>query len=90
MFCLPRCSDAQSSEQYATAYRSFYGLQFFQCQIAVFLVDVDNDIANLFVGLQILTADIDVVVAENPVDFRHDARHVLMDVQQAVVVRMRR
>src|SRR5690554_3246589 len=57
---------------------------------AVGLVDVDHHVADLLVGLQVLAGDVDVVLGEHAVDLGEHARHVVMDVQQAVLVRVGR
>src|SRR5690554_6100538 len=78
------------SEQNAAANRAFHLTQFFQGQFAVGLVDIDNHIADVFLGLQVLAAHVDAVLGEHLVDFGHHAGHVLVNVQQAVLVRVRR
>ena len=58
--------------------------------MAVALVHVDHHVADLFIGLQVLTADVDVVLGEHGVDLGEDAGNVAVDMQQTVHVRVRR
>ncbi|BBG28981.1 methenyl tetrahydrofolate cyclo hydrolase [Zymobacter palmae] len=62
--------------------------QGFQRFRAVGLVDVDNDVADIGIGLQVLRGNVDVRFAEDAVDLGQYARHVGMDVQQAVAIRV--
>ena len=57
--------------------------QLFQSQLAVLGFDIDHHITYLFIGLQVLGGDIDIVVGKRLVDLRQYARLVFMDMQQA-------
>src|SRR5690554_2209205 len=75
------------SEQNAAANRAFHLTQVFQGEFAVGLVDIDNHIADVCVGLQVLAVHGDAVLGEHLVDFGQQAGHRLVDVQLAVLVR---
>src|SRR5690606_34614386 len=70
------------SEQYAAADGAVDVLQLLQRQVGVLLVHVDDDVADLLVGLQELAADVDAIVGEDLVDLAHHTRNVVVDVQQ--------
>src|SRR5690554_3310848 len=78
------------SEQNAAANRAFHLTQFFQGQFTIGLVDIHDYVADIFLGLQVLAAHVDAVLGEHLVDLGHHAGHVLVNVQQAVLVRVRR
>ena len=65
-------------------------LQLLLRQVRVLGVDVDYHVADLLVGLQELTGDVDAVFRKDLVDLHHHARDVLVDVQQTVLARVSR
>src|SRR5690606_11349475 len=84
----PSFMELHALKQHAATNRAFNLQMFFQRHFAVLLIDIDDDIADAFDGLQVLAADIDVVVGKHFVDRHHHARHVAMHVQQAVFARV--
>src|SRR3989344_6142116 len=52
----------------------------------VFCAHVGDDVAYRVVGLQVLTEDVYFAFRQNTVDSRQDARHVAVDVDEAVRV----
>ncbi len=64
--------------------------QFFNHIFVVFLIDVGDHIADAFVGLQVLSHNVDVVIGQALVDARQDAGHIIVNVNQAVGIFQRR
>src|SRR5476649_1214748 len=78
------------SEQHAATNGAVDVLQLFLRQVRVLGIDVDDHVADLLVGLQELTGDVDTVFGEDLVDLAHHTRNVLVDVQQTVLARVSR
>jgi hypothetical protein len=47
-------------EQNSGFYRPFHRTELFQCQRTKFLININDDVTNGFIGLQVLSADVDV------------------------------
>ena len=77
-------------EKYAAANGAFYVQQFFYCELTGTFVDIHNDVTDFFTGLQVLAANVDVVVRENLVNGAEYTGYIVVNMQNAVFARMRR
>ena len=77
-------------KKHATADGAAYFGEFGQRHSGVSRIDVNDNITNVFMGLQVLRCDVDTVVGKNLVDFRKNTGYVAVDVQHAVFARVSR
>ena len=63
------------------------GLEGLECLLAVSFVDIDDHVADVIVGLQVLAGDVNAVFGQYAVNLRQYARHVVVNMQQTVLLR---
>src|SRR5947209_7567900 len=71
------------SVNHASANRAFYAFQYIESLLRDPGVYVENDVADLFICLQILRADVDLSLREPRVDLTQNTRDVAVNMQDA-------